>query len=81
MAGLGIAKGVGDNKFNPDGNVTRAEFVALLVRSFGVPIEPVSETSFKDVPPDAWFAAEVEAAYKEALPSALKMALSGHTRR
>jgi len=35
-----------------------------LVRSFGVPIEPVSETSFKDVPPDAWFAAEVEAAYK-----------------
>ncbi|WP_107689214.1 S-layer homology domain-containing protein [Coprothermobacter proteolyticus] len=64
MAGLGIAKGVGDNKFNPDGNVTRAEFVALLVRSFGVPIEPVSETSFKDVPPDAWFAAEVEAAYK-----------------
>jgi len=64
MAGMGIAKGVGDNKFNPDGNVTRAEFVALLVRSFGVPIEPVSETSFKDVPPDAWFAAEVEAAYK-----------------
>jgi len=61
---MGVAKGVGDNKFNPDGNVTRAEFVALLVRSFGVPIEPVSETSFKDVPPDAWFAAEVEAAYK-----------------
>jgi len=64
MAGLGIAKGVGDNKFNPDGSVTRAEFVALLVRSLDVPVEPVSETSFKDVPPDAWFAAEVEAAHK-----------------
>jgi len=64
MASMGVAKGVGGNKFNPDGTVTRAEFVALLVRSFGVPIEPVSETSFKDVPPDAWFAAEVEAAYK-----------------
>jgi len=64
MASMGVAKGVGDNKFNPNVSVTRAEFVALLVRSFGVPIEPVSETSFKDVPPDAWFAAEVEAAYK-----------------
>jgi len=64
MASMGVAKGVGDNKFNPNGSVTRAEFVALLVRSFGVPIEPVSETSFKDVPPDAWLAAEVEAAHK-----------------
>jgi len=44
---LGIAKGVGDNKFNPDGSVTRAEFVALLVRSLDVPVEPVSETSSK----------------------------------
>jgi len=64
MAGLGIAKGVGDNKFNPDASITRAEFVALLVRSMDITAEPVSETSFKDVAPDAWYAAEVEAAHK-----------------
>ena len=64
MAGLGIAQGVGGNKFNPDGMVTRAEFVALLARSMGVKTEPVTQTSFKDVPADAWYAAEVEAAYK-----------------
>ena len=33
MRKLGIANGVGENKFNPEGNITVAEFVSLIVRA------------------------------------------------
>lgn len=55
-----IADGYPDGTFLPEGNVTRAEFVALLVRSMG--LAPASGTTqFSDVAADAWYANLVKA--------------------
>ena len=34
--GKGLIKGYGDGSFKPDGAITRAEFMALVNRSFGL---------------------------------------------
>lgn len=46
MADLGILNGVGDNKFSPQGNVTRQEFLAMVLRAFGGE-EKISELAQK----------------------------------
>jgi hypothetical protein len=33
---LGVIQGYGDNKFNPDGNITRAEFATILTKIFNM---------------------------------------------
>lgn len=35
MAAKGVIKGVGNNKFDPEAQVSRAQFVAMMVRAFG----------------------------------------------
>lgn len=56
--------GTGDNKFSPNKEITRAEFVALVTRILN--LDPLSQytDSFKDVDLKAWYAAEVNAAKK-----------------
>lgn len=58
----GIVSGREEGKFVPDGNVTRAEFIKMLVLATG--IEPAEDYSgyFADVKKDDWFAPFVEAA-------------------
>lgn len=60
--GHGLAKGYGDGRFGPNDNITRAEFVTLLNRIFGY--KEISEKSFPDVKPDAWYAPEIAKAYR-----------------
>lgn len=56
-----IVDGVTDKLFEPDRNITRAEFAALLVRSLG--LQTVSgSTYFNDVTANEWFAGVVGAA-------------------
>lgn len=56
-----VVKGTTDSAFEPERNITRAEFVALLVRSLGLTAS--SETQpFADVPSHAWYATDVAAA-------------------
>lgn len=43
----GIIQGTSDTTFNPSGNVTRADFVLLLVRALGLKAE--ADSSFADV--------------------------------
>ena len=59
---LDIIKGYEDGTFGPMKNVTRAEFVKMLVLATG--IEPAEDYSgyFADVKKDDWFAPFVEAA-------------------
>ncbi|GEM_PF-3364957 len=60
-----IVKGVTENQFAPNIEITRAEFAALLVRSLGLAIAPneAQTTSlFSDISPDAWYAPAVAAA-------------------
>lgn len=56
--------GTGNGKFSPDKEITRAEFISLLVRILGLDTAAVSNHSFADVKAGAWYAAEVSAAKK-----------------
>lgn len=49
MTNLGIINGVGNNKFNPSGTVTRGEWITMLYRAAGSPAV-YSSVSFTDVP-------------------------------
>ena len=53
LASLGILNGVGENRFEPERPITRAEFTAIAMR-FAAP-ESGGENIFSDVPADAWF--------------------------
>ena len=49
-----IVSGSGDGKFNPDKQVTRAEFAAMIVRGLG--LKPKSgESIFSDVKTIDWY--------------------------
>lgn len=53
LSSMGIVHGDGKGNFNPSGNVTRAEFIKLLVATFCFPETPIG--SFADVTPEDWF--------------------------
>ena len=58
MAELGVTAGCGDGSgFCPDRSVTRAHMAVFLSRAYELPDAPDPE--FVDVPPDAWYAADV----------------------
>lgn len=62
MAARHIAGGVSENLFAPDGQVTRAEFAALLIRTLGLAETKPAAPSFKDVAPGDWYYGAVETA-------------------
>lgn len=63
LASRQIVEGVGKDLFNPEGEITRAEFTTMVVRYFG--FESQTSTSiFKDVIEDAWYAGSVSAGYQ-----------------
>ena len=53
MAKLGIVEGVGDNKFEPNREITRAEFTAMAMRF--AEGETGGKNIFSDVDEDDWF--------------------------
>ncbi|SFM12783.1 S-layer homology domain-containing protein [Paenibacillus sp. 1_12] len=56
-----VVEGSTDTTFEPERNITRAEFAALAVRSLGLtPAAPAS--TFTDVKSDAWYASTVATA-------------------
>jgi len=63
LASKGIIKGIGDNKFAPSNNVTRAEFVALVVRAFKL-VDEDAPNPFSDVQETDWFYPEVTSGAK-----------------
>lgn len=63
MVAKGIIKGVSEDTFAPQLAITRAEFAVLLARALELPIGDFTQ-SFSDVPKNAWYALEVEAAQK-----------------
>lgn len=52
MSQLGFVSGMGDGSFNPDGNITRAEFFSLLKR-----VRNLSDGTegFADTPAESWY--------------------------
>lgn len=60
LANKGILLGKGNGKFDPSGNVTRAEFTTMLVRAFN--LNATGTHTFNDVAENAWYADAVSAA-------------------
>ncbi len=56
-----IVSGIGDNKFEPDRDITRAEFAAIVVRALGLKPETGS-SQFSDVKESEWFSGYVKTA-------------------
>ncbi len=71
LAGREVIQGVAPYLFAPQNLVTRAQFCALLVRALGLPRETSGETSFADVPEEAWYAVEVHTAFDAGLVQGL----------
>ncbi len=57
-----VIDGVGDGKFNPDRDITRAEFTAILVRGLGLKLDNGTST-FSDVNAEAWYSSAINTAY------------------
>jgi hypothetical protein len=66
FASVGLVKGVGDNLFDPDGQVTRAEFTAMVTRLLKIP-EKAYNGEFGDVSDGDWYAGVLSAAVSEGL--------------
>lgn len=62
LYGLGIIKGTSGTTFSPEKNITRADFVLLLVRALG--LEAEAGSSFADVSQGAYYAEAVSIAKK-----------------
>lgn len=65
LAEMGIVNGVGEGNYNPSGNITRAEFIKLLVATFSFPESPIG--SFGDVTPGDWYHRWVMTAYRQGI--------------
>jgi hypothetical protein len=66
MAARHVIEGVSDAEFDPQGNVTRAEFAAMLSRALQLTSSGPSHI-FADVPADAWYARAVASAAEAGL--------------
>ena len=66
VARQGLMSGVGEGKFDPDGQLTRAMVVTVLHRLAGKPAA-AGNSSFVDVPADAYYAAAVSWAASQGL--------------
>ncbi|SEK91624.1 S8 family serine peptidase [Paenibacillus sp. OK003] len=61
-----VLTGKTETAFDPQGQTTRAEFAALIVRTLGLEVKD-TDTPFGDVSKDAWYADSVAAAYQAGL--------------
>lgn len=63
-----IISGVTETSFEPDRNMTRAEFATVMVKALGLTTTP-GQNRFTDVNPDAWYAGFVETACAQGILS------------
>ena len=67
MTEKGIISGLGDGTFCPNRNVTRAEFVKMLVNAFGFSGSTDKGALFDDVTPDKWYFDHVSVAFQNGI--------------
>lgn len=63
LATEGVVSGVSEGMYSPDGDVTRAEFVAMLTRTFGL-LDETAVSDFSDVVKGEWYYTAVASAKK-----------------
>ena len=59
LSSLGILTGYEDGSFNPTGDITRAEFCAVVCRALGAKVSGSAVTGFSDVAADHWASAYI----------------------
>ena len=59
-----IINGVGDESFEPDRDITRAEFAAIVVKGLGLMRPEAGKDAFKDVNKGDWYYDAVSIAYE-----------------
>ncbi|MFC5471307.1 S-layer homology domain-containing protein, partial [Cohnella suwonensis] len=57
-----VISGIGNDMFNPDQDITRAEFAAIMVRGLGLKLENGS-SPFADVKTTDWYSGAIQTAY------------------
>lgn len=67
MAARGIINGKSETSFDPNANMTRAEFAVIAVRALG--LTPKTNSAFTDVTADKWYAPYIGTAYTYKLVS------------
>ncbi len=67
FAAIGLVNGVSDSEFAPDRNVSRAEFVAMIVRSLGLKGTSGFELPVSDVESDKWYSGDISVACEAGL--------------
>ena len=63
MAAAGIINGRQNGIFAPEENITREEFIKIIVSAFDIKAEESRGKQFSDIPSGAWYAQYVDAAY------------------
>jgi hypothetical protein len=63
LAARKIVEGTGEGLFQPEREITRAEFVLILINGFGL-TDPQAVSSFRDVPAGDWYSIAVASAEK-----------------
>ncbi|OCT11558.1 hypothetical protein A8709_05205 [Paenibacillus pectinilyticus] len=64
LAARGAINGSGPGVFNPTGNVTRAEFIKMLMNTFDLTDETAASATFTDVKKGEWYTSAVASAQK-----------------
>jgi hypothetical protein len=65
LASMGVIEGDGKGNYNPYGDISRAEFIKLLMASFSFPESPLG--SFRDVTPNDWHHRWIMTAYRHGI--------------
>lgn len=60
-AARGIASGVGNNRFDPDGQLTRAQVLVMIMRAYGIAPDSNTSGNFKDAG-NTWYTGYLAAA-------------------
>ncbi|MBE7041947.1 MAG: hypothetical protein E7399_00430 [Ruminococcaceae bacterium] len=63
LAADGVVSGIAEGVFSPNGEVTRAQFVAMLTRAFGL-LDEEATCDFSDVSEEQWYYTAVASAKK-----------------
>lgn len=65
LADNGVISGYPDGTFQPDKNISRVEFLKILLESSKIPTDVSTPTGFKDVDESAWYAKYIRKAKQQ----------------
>lgn len=67
LSDLGIVNGIGNNLFNPDGLITRAEYLKIMMNFSGIEPVPYREGYCLDADADDWYCEYLQSALDKGL--------------